>query len=231
MDPEASLQGGRITPGVVRVADTVRRPARPNSELVRLLLEHLEGEGFDGAPRHLGTDELGREMFSFFEGTVPAELDCGLPDAVLAAAARLIRRYHDATARSGLAGAREIVCHNDLSPCNFVFRDGVPVGIIDFDAAAPGDRLADIGYALFLWLNLGTDGPGAREQARRIDVFCGAYGIEVDVRVIRAVADAVSTNIERLHAEGRLVDVAWWQAQLDWVERHTTKEAWRAPKS
>ena len=41
-------------------------------------------------------------------------------------------------------------------PCNFVFRDGRPVGIIDFDAAAPGPRLRDVGYAIFLWLNLGS---------------------------------------------------------------------------
>jgi aminoglycoside phosphotransferase (APT) family kinase protein len=37
-------------------------------------------------------------------------------------------------------------------------REGKPVGIIDFDAAAPGERLQDVGYALFLWLNLGSDG-------------------------------------------------------------------------
>jgi aminoglycoside phosphotransferase (APT) family kinase protein len=44
-------------------------------------------------------------------------------------------------------------------------REGKPVGIIDFDAAAPGERLQDVGYALFLWLNLGSDGPPVTKYA------------------------------------------------------------------
>jgi aminoglycoside phosphotransferase (APT) family kinase protein len=82
----------------------------------------------------------------------------------LIAAARLTRRYHDATAGSTSAKGAEVVCHNDLSPCNFVFRDGSPIAIIDFDSGALGARSDDLGYALFLWLNLGTDGPPARER-------------------------------------------------------------------
>jgi hypothetical protein len=93
---------------------------------------------------------------------VPGELDAGLSDEVLAAAARLICRYHDATAASVLAEQEEVICHNDLSRCNFVFRGGVPAGIIDFDNAAPGKRLHDVGYALFLWLNLGNRRPLTR---------------------------------------------------------------------
>jgi aminoglycoside phosphotransferase (APT) family kinase protein len=45
-----------------------------------------------------------------------------------------------------------VVCHNDLSPCNFVFQEGKPIAIIDFDAAAPGPRLHDFGYAAWMWL-------------------------------------------------------------------------------
>jgi len=220
MESELRLLGGRATSGVVRVADTVRRPAGANSHFVRLLLEQLGRTGFEGVPRHLGVDERRRDVFSFVEGNVPAELDSGLSDRTLEAAARLIRRYHDATASSGLAGSREVVCHNDLSPCNFVFQDGLPVAIIDFDAAAPGDRLEDIGYALFLWLNLGNDGPLPREQARRIRVFCDAYAIDTNAGIVRAIAESVSANIERLRADSRGADVAWWEAQLRWINQH-----------
>jgi Ser/Thr protein kinase RdoA (MazF antagonist) len=220
---EVRLTGGRVTEGVVRVGDTVRRPARESAGFVRALLEHLAAQGFSGAPRHLGRDELGREVLSFVPGRVPAELDAAIPDGALEAAAGLIRRFHDATAGSELAGAGEVVCHNDLSPCNFVFRDGLPVALIDFDAAAPGDRLQDVGYALFLWLNLGTNGPPPVSQARRIGVFCRSYCIAADEIVIDAIVAAVATNTERLIRAGRDVDAAWWQGQLRWLELHRSE--------
>ena len=213
-----------MTPDVVRVAETVRRPLKPNSPFVRRLLAHLAEDGFEAAPRYLGTDDLGRETFAFLPGDVPPELDPAIPDAALVAAARLIRRFHDATAGSTLAAPADVVCHHDLSPCNFVFRDGVPIGIIDFDAAAPGERLEDLGYALFLWLNLGTDGPPLAEQARRIRLFCDAYGTDPEAGVVAAIRDAVAANLERLRVEGRAADdVEWWQQQLAWVERHRAR--------
>jgi aminoglycoside phosphotransferase (APT) family kinase protein len=134
---EVRLSGGRITKGVVRVAETVRRPPQPNSELVRALLAHLAALHLEIAPRYLGTDQQGREMFSHLAGEVPAELNASFSDATLTAAAQLIRRFHDATADTELTSGQEIVCHNDLSPCNFVFRSGKPVAMIDFDNAAP----------------------------------------------------------------------------------------------
>jgi hypothetical protein len=47
---------GRITPGVVRVGDTVRRPEGTASPFVREPLLHLERVGFTGALRFLGID-------------------------------------------------------------------------------------------------------------------------------------------------------------------------------
>ena len=95
--PESSLKGGRVTPGVVRVGETVRRPSTPTSSFVRSLLGHLERVGFEAAPRFLGTDEQGRDVLSYLKGDVPAELS-RYDDAILIEAARLICRYHDATA-------------------------------------------------------------------------------------------------------------------------------------
>lgn len=108
----------------------------------------------------------------------------------------------------------------DLSPCNTVFRAGVPVALIDFDNAAPGTRLEDLGYALFLWLNLGTDGLDAREQSRRIGVFCDAYGIAAGPEIVEAIRAAVALNLERLRRERRVADDEWWQAQLGWIDAH-----------
>ncbi|PDT30771.1 hypothetical protein CO660_05345 [Rhizobium sp. L9] len=77
-------------------------------------------------------------------------------------AARLIRRNHDATeglvaSPAGQSVELEVVCHNDLSPCNFVFRSGRPVAVIDFDSASPGLRMHDLGYAAWMWLDLGDE--------------------------------------------------------------------------
>ncbi len=188
--------------------------------LVRALLGRFDQLGLQLAPRYLGVDGEGREILSYLEGEVPEELDAGFSDATIAEAARLIRRFHDATAGSPLAESGEVVCHGDLSPCNTVFRAGVPVALIDFDHAAPGNRLDDLGYALFLWLNLGTDGPCPSEQARRISVFCDAYGVPAGAGTVAAVSSAVAVNIERLRADGRLADLAWWQAQHDWLAAH-----------
>jgi aminoglycoside phosphotransferase (APT) family kinase protein len=94
------------------------------------------------------------------------------------------------------------------------------VALIDFDTAAPGARVGDLGYALFLWLNLGTDGPSPGDQARRVSVFCNAYGVEPDRQMIDATLAAVSANIDRLRADRRAADAAWWAAQLVCLEQH-----------
>ena len=177
---ETSLQGGRTTAGVVKVGGTVRRPSTANSSFVRQLLQHLEASGFDGAPLALGIDESGRDIFSYVEGEVPSDLSY-FDDDVITQAAGLIRRYHDMTENFILTlglgtDGIEVVCHNDLSPCNFVFRDRAPRAIIDFDAAQPGTRLHDLGYAAWLWLDIGSDGISAAEQSRRLNIFSAAYG-------------------------------------------------------
>jgi hypothetical protein len=177
---ETALVGGRTTRGVVRLGETVRRPPTPNAHFVRGLLRHLEAAGFDGAPRHLGVDENGREIYSYISGVVPPELG-EHDDETLENAARLIRTYHDATALlfatpSARKVCIEVACHNDLSPCNTVFRDGRPVALIDFDAAAPGSRSYDLGYAAWLWLDLGDPDRSAEKQIRRLRVFLAAYG-------------------------------------------------------
>jgi hypothetical protein len=89
---EVPMTGGRLTAGVVRVGDTVRRPAGPHSAFVGRLLRHLSAVGFDGAPRALGVDDRGRDVLTFVDGWIPPNLD-RFPDETLVAAARLLRRF------------------------------------------------------------------------------------------------------------------------------------------
>jgi Ser/Thr protein kinase RdoA (MazF antagonist) len=96
------------------------------------------------APRVLGIDEHRREILTFIEGHVPPDL-ATCSDEQLVRATELIGRFHDATSGSALTGEEEVVCHNDLSPCNTVFVKGMPSAFIDFDEAAPGSRSQDLG--------------------------------------------------------------------------------------
>jgi Phosphotransferase enzyme family len=214
-EAEIPLSGGRGTPGVVRVGDTVRRPPRLNGEFTCGLLRHLDMVGFAGAPRFLGRDANGRDILSYLDGDVPADLGWH-DDAVLTAAARLIREYHDATVRlvCGVGPGRtefEVVCHNDLSPCNCVFRAGQPVALIDFDLAAPGTRRADLAYAAWCWLDIGTPAISADEQRHRLRLFLQAYGDDIDPAAV------VATMAERqlmLAAEGECTGK---QAMAEWA--------------
>ncbi|MEU4110977.1 phosphotransferase [Streptomyces sp. NPDC027717] len=145
MENEVPLSGGRITLGVVRVGRTVRRPATASSSFVAELLCDLQREGFTGAPRHLGFDTAGREILSYLPGWVPARFQ-RWTDPQVAAAGTLLRSFHDATRSSRLTGRHPVVCHHDPGPNNTVFTDDIPTAFIDFDTAAPGDPLEDLGY-------------------------------------------------------------------------------------
>jgi hypothetical protein len=183
MEPEVALGGGRLTAGVARVGGTVRRPASPSSRFSAMLLSHLTKEGFDGAPRHLGEDGLGREILTFVPGEVPAKWRA-FDDEQVKRAGMLLRRMHDASrGLAGRLGGGEVVCHHDPGPNNTVFRDDLPVAFIDFDFAAVGDPLADVGYMAWSWCISSKPSRGLpSEQARQVRVLADAYGLSADQR-------------------------------------------------
>jgi Ser/Thr protein kinase RdoA (MazF antagonist) len=215
MDVEIPLTGGRSTPGLVRVGDTVRRPLKPRAQFVHRLLQHLETQGFIAAPKFLGMDDSGREILSYIPGSVPADLG-HFTDSQLASAARLLRKLHDATLESALRQDAEVVCHGDASPCNCVFVDGVPSAFIDFDEAHPGSRLEDLGYAAWLWIDIGNDDLAVTIQGRRIAHFFMSYGFET-VEAVDAIVAAQTALAER-------TDIAaareWSKDCRGWVERN-----------
>lgn len=182
---ETPLPGGFINQ-VVRVGDTVRRsselPAQQTA-YTRKLLGLFEERGWGGAPRYRGVDEQGQEVLGHIEGEV------GLPvsDARLARVARLVREFHDLTAGSPLADGREVVCHNDLSPRNTVYADGLPVALVDWDLAAPGDRIHDVAHVCWQFLDLGPRVPDVADAARRITLVCDAYGLDDRDGIVRTI--------------------------------------------
>lgn len=204
MENEVPLSGGRITLGVVRVGDTVRRPATASSSFVAELLGDLHRQGFTGAPRHLGFDTAGREILTYLPGQVPARFQ-RWTDPQVAAAGSLLRAFHDATRGSRLAGRNPVVCHHDPGPNNTVFADDVPFAFIDFDTAAPGDPLEDLGYMAWTWcISSKPDAPPATAQAAQVRVLADAYGLEATPRsrLIDAALDRQTRNAQ------------WWRSHL-----------------
>jgi hypothetical protein len=214
---EEPLASGHTTKGVVRVGDTVRRPLHMNSAFVHRLLEHLAVQGHPGVPRFLGLDEKGREMLSFLPGEVPDDLGV-FSDEQVHRAARLLRRLHDVTQESVLRDPYEVVCHGDPSPCNCVFVDDLPVGFIDFDAARPGNRRDDVGYAAWMWLEIGNDELEARAQGRRLVDFFLAYGALDPAGAVHAVLDAQTELAQRKGTPSETK--RWAETCRDWVTQH-----------
>lgn len=214
MDAEEQLAGGNMN-AVVRIGNTVRRTAGPWTPQVHRLLAHLRSKGIEEAPEPLGFDEQGREILSFVPGLVGhAPLLELRTDAVLVAAARLLRRIHDATTDVAQAWQSspwqaptrepvEVLCHGDFAPYNCVFDRGRLVGVIDFDYAHPGSRNWDIAYALYRFAPLmhpsNPDSYGtAAEQHRRARLFCDAYGLQERSQIVPALQARVAYMAEFL---------------------------------
>jgi aminoglycoside phosphotransferase (APT) family kinase protein len=188
---EIRLSGGAMTDGVVRVGDTVRRPPRYATQLMRDVLVHLERVDFDAAPRWLGFDEQGRDVLSSIEGATFTERGQMHPyigdppgriafsDEQIAAAMRLLRRYHDTF-------GDEVICHGDFGPWNIVWRQGLPFGVLDFDNAYPGDAADDVAYALRMFISYGFAPAPGDELVRQTRAALQAYGADFDVPAILA---------------------------------------------
>jgi len=198
MTEEILLTGGRLTSGVVRVGDTVRRPHTASSGFVGQLLRRTRARGFVEAPEYLGCDEHNRDVFRYIPGDVPPKFR-RFEDGQLITAVRLLRRFHEATRESELAGACSVVCHNDPGPNNFVFQQSQPVALIDFDFAAPGKPPSDVGYMAWTWcVSSRPDRQPVSEQAAQVRCLLDAYGPSHEERagIVDAMIMRQTRNIE-----------------------------------
>src|SRR5215467_1417703 len=102
------LPAGRMTTGLIRRGDRVRRPTGPWSPAVHEYLRYLASAGFAGSPRVLGTGD-GWEVLTYIDGEVAADPDWEpglgnrLPaqartERALYEAGRLVRALHEAAA-------------------------------------------------------------------------------------------------------------------------------------
>jgi Ser/Thr protein kinase RdoA (MazF antagonist) len=209
------------------------------------LLVHLERVGFGGAPRFLGVDDEGREVLSYVAGVAPIDPYPGWAheDRALVSVARLLRSYHDAV-ESFDPGGRDwptripagygplLVSHNDPNLDNVVFRDGEAVGLIDFDLAAPGSRIWDVGVAARLWAPLRA--PADVHDVRRgraferLRLFVDAYGLDAAERRLLLAALVASHDwiygfIESAARAGRGGFAQYWTGEVP-SRVHRTRE-------
>lgn len=224
MGERIALAGGQIT-SVWREGTRVYRSVSGDRSFQHALLGHLETQGFSAAPRFHGIDAAGHEVLDFLPGET--DLDASrLTDRQLSAGARLLRGFHDAAADFPEAAAlgAETVCHNDWTPANTVFRDGVPVGMIDFDTARPGSRLWDVTYSAWTWTDLGDTSLSGAEQRRRLAVFIDGYGHPAVTLPLVALAlpARMAGRADWARRNGRPEAVAWAEACLAFTLEHVT---------
>ncbi|MEI2467934.1 phosphotransferase [Niallia taxi] len=255
-EKEEVLTGGNIS-DVYRSGNTVRRDLKPGSEKIHKVLKHLENKGFDYAPRFLGIDEKNREILTYIEGEAgnyPLKKYMW-SDNVLKEIANMLRLYHDAVSDFSLLNEWkqmentpekiEVVCHNDFAVYNIIFNNERPVGIIDFDVAAPGPRLWDIAYTLYTCVPLSRLWHTEKGEAvhynplkdadrikQRVKLFFECYGVEnmdkdfLDMVILRVEglckymikkAEEGDIAFQKMLDEGQLEH---YQKELQFIHEH-----------
>lgn len=195
---EIELAGGVANAGsVTRVGPHVLRPSNAHTTSIHRFLRALDASGFDGASVPVGMDDDGRERLMFIEGDVPVPPfpTWSQTDDALASIAVLMRRFHQVSAAFDPKGSTwstemadpeggPFVCHNDRCFENVVFRDGVAIGLLDFDWAAPGRPVYDLAQFARMCVPVDDDLSAARlgfepaDRVARLRLIADTYGLD-----------------------------------------------------
>lgn len=206
------------TEGISLADGIVYRPRDTWSTAVEALLLHLEEIGFEYCPRFCGIDPEGRQMLSYIEGevgTYPASQSVWRDDA-LACIGKILRAFHDATVSFNWRSfhswqlscptemSPDVLCHNDFATYNCVYRNGLPVAMIDFDTVGPGTRSWDLAYTAFRCIPIGTPKqqkswgvPKTVEIRPRLELLVEAYGYDDQKDILNLIAVRIGDMRDR----------------------------------
>jgi hypothetical protein len=223
MSDEVPLSGGRMTHGVFKKGNYVFRPCCSNSGFVHKVLKWLDMKGVAVAPKFIGLSDDGREVTTFLEGIAPGNLGTyngnnhWIPtDNQFCEAGKIIKTLHTALWDFPGCFNGQTVCHNDLSPCNFMFKNDIPYAVFDWDAAEINDPLNDIAYAAWMWSDIGNDEHSPIAQGNRIKVILDAYGLERKHRGL--LIDKMHEQIQRVEESlftANLIPNSQWANEVD----------------
>ena len=226
--------------------NVVERPQKPWTHTVHALLNHLHGAGLP-VPEPLDFGG-GVERVTLVPGEAGSDAWAHqLRVESVRSAGRLLRRVHDATV--GWEPPTDanwavpfspggVVCHGDPQPANFAWRDGIAVGLFDWDVARPANRLSDVAYALEWFAPFEDDLTELRfrgfdetlDRRARVAAFLGGYGWEGPIDVVAAVTVRQQTAIDEVvylgerghHPQAEWVAAGWpdrWGPKLATARR------------
>lgn len=200
---EERLAGGVANAGrVVRVGEYVLRPSNAHSGAIHAFLSAIRAAGFEGASLPVGIGADGRERLVFIDGDVPV-----LPyptwaqsDTALTSITALLAQFHRASRTFDLDGwtwstemadpvGGPIVCHNDVCLENVVFREGIAVGLLDFDFCAPGRAIYDLAQFARMCVPIDDEtnasqlGWNLADRPRRLRLVGDSYGLDRGGRI------------------------------------------------
>ncbi|MEM6265741.1 MAG: aminoglycoside phosphotransferase family protein [Bacteroidota bacterium] len=231
-DKTVYLKGGMSTKTVLKIGPNVHRTKASNYPFIHSVLLHLATFDFPFSPRFLGIDDEGREVLSFIPGEVPREIPLTLPQKV--EAIKVLRMLHDVLSSFENKGEYETICHHDVAPWNVIVNNKKIVGIIDFDEAAPGNRIDDVAYFIWTFLELGNSLVPDNDQIAGIAALADAYGLagkehlvpaiihqQTRIREFRTHITLQGTNAELVEfSQKALIQI---NKSIDWVHSNRSR--------
>lgn len=171
---EVLLSGTRNTELVTKKGNTVIRTTCPNSPFVHKVLLHLQNKNSDIAPRFLGLTKDGREILTFIGGACKP-FGTKLSNSQYYDIGKLIKALHNSLIDFQGCKDNEVVCHNDITPCNIVFINECPTAMIDFDKACIDDPLVDVAYAICMCCDIGFQNVQISDIGAKISSLIDGY--------------------------------------------------------